>query len=146
MSIPAESLASSATYVIRSASDLSVLRGPHPLPRSRWRRIHVDIAGVPWDRIKAWEARLNATANACGCSEGATAAVIGAGAGVLAAITRDNVALTTGIGIVVVGALIGGMIGKAIGLRRAQSRFRRAVSEIEQAFETSISGQTPGRG
>ena len=52
-----ESLALPAIYLIKSASDLAALRGPHPLPRSRRRRVRVEIPGVPWEQAKAWEAK-----------------------------------------------------------------------------------------
>ena len=127
-------LALDTTHWIKSASDLAALRGPHLLPRSRRRRVRVEIPGVAWEQAKAWETKLNASANACGCSEGATAAIVGAAVGIVSYLVKDAARFGVGIAMVLIATFVAGMIGKSIGLRRAQIRFRRVVAQIEETL------------
>jgi hypothetical protein len=129
------------TLTIRTREDLAQLHGPHPLPRSRRGKVRIEVAGIPSQRSKALEAKLNSVANTCGCSEGATAAIIGALLGIAAYVVRDSLSLWVGVLFATAGLFIGGMAGKAIGLRRADVKFRRTVAQIEEELQNSTSAK-----
>lgn len=93
--------------------------------------IHIATDVLAPERARAWEHRLNRLYRACGCE----AAGMGLAAGlIIAAISwalsdapvTNAVALTRGLVIVFAAAII----GKGIGLWRAQQRLNRLIAEI----------------
>ena len=122
--------------IVRTIGDVETLRNSlASLRRLPGRGIPVSLTGVPADEAGEFEHRLNAYVRACGCAEGGIAAILGMAivAGwCIASIARRGFHLSDiGIflGVVVVGALLGGL-GKAVGLGVARIRFVRACDRI----------------
>lgn len=100
--------------------------------------------GVPPERLLRWQRTLNSRFNACGCSTGAA---FGLGALLAAVIWQSKLggwdfehwggfALRA-----VLGMLLGGALGKGIGIQLARWDLRRVAHSIQRGLSVSTAGE-----
>jgi hypothetical protein len=120
--------------IVRHPSELAALSVlPLRQPRPRGRVVLWDPHVAEEERLD-WEARLNRSYRACGCGEaslGLLVGLLGAGA-VVGALALDGAGpgAVAAAGWVLGSAIAGNLLGKAMGLWRAEARLKRLVREI----------------
>lgn len=98
--------------------------------------IHIAGKDVTPERARMWERQLNTLQRACGCEAAGMGLAVGLAIAVIAWWSSDA-AVTTGVavarGLVIVFAAA--IIGKGVGLWRAQQRLNRLISEIRGEWQ-----------
>lgn len=134
--------------VLSSAGDISRLRAsPRRLWALRSTPIAIKVPELDAAIRAAWEARLNALGNVCGCTE---AAVVGAIATILAIVgwlRLDLVFTATAVLMTVFGVIGIALLAKFARLLLAQFQLRRALAALLRDISNSINshphGETP---
>ena len=97
---------------------------------------------VRHEKHETWQRELNRNYHACGCDTGAKGLLIGLFAGLIVAAMSDSVRQTAGI--VFVAAIAGAIIGKLVGLARAQVRLMQTIREIAKEVRPRESSVVEG--
>ena len=119
--------------VFHTAKELDFLCHPHHVNKRT--RLFLCFPSLPSGQCRSWERKLNAHFHACGCATGAGFAL----AGLLAAFGWQfwHVGWASphwgGFMLrVFAAALLGGALGKAVGLRVARWQLQRTVRDIQR--------------
>lgn len=104
-----------------------------------WSRgVHGTVAlrlpGLSAEENLVFQNRLNALLDACGCGTGGVLSVVAAAPVVLAALSGASwiagVGPLTTLGFALLAFLVGGAVGKALGLAHAHLRLKRTLEEL----------------
>ncbi len=101
--------------------------------------VKLDLAGMPPQERRHWEALLNKYLSACGCAEGGLLALVSLGAYIVYIVMQpdssESVWIRIGLGFGI--ACVGAVLGKSVGLIRARWRLQRAVRRLRIAIDNA---------
>lgn len=133
---------------IRDPSQLAGLNVRRMLSWRSPRRIMIEAAGTPLERVHEWERRLSRLQGACGCEQGGVGLILGLAGYLLFLLLRPGgwgdpgrVELWVGVAVLSVTSTA----GKVVGLRLAQRELQRTAREIRAQWVTrQPAGSPPG--
>jgi len=93
------------------------------------------IAGLPPEETQRWQNKLNDLQSECGCAMGAVFLLLSGVVYVAYLVARPSSAprswwIDLGVGFLAV--LFGALLGKALGIQRAQWRLKRDISRLKR--------------